>query len=50
MLSHKRVENWLLWVVVDSIYCVWLASEGTVAMAAMYGVLSDRDSKILTGD
>lgn len=48
MLSHKRVENWLLWVAVDSIYCVWLALEGTVAMAAMYGMLSDGHSKFFT--
>jgi nicotinamide mononucleotide transporter len=38
LLGRKRIENWLLWILVDVIYVPLYVSRGLMLTAALYGV------------
>lgn len=39
MIAAKKIENWVIWIVVDIVATVLYAASGAVFMAILYGVL-----------
>jgi nicotinamide mononucleotide transporter len=39
MIAKKKIENWIIWIVVDIIATVLYAASGAVFMSILYGIL-----------
>ncbi len=39
LLNHKKIENWMIWILVDAIYLPLYISRGLVATAVLYALL-----------
>ena len=38
LLNRKRIENWILWIVVDALYVPLYVSRGLLLTAVLYAV------------